>query len=159
MGSRKILCPSCGSILNEDILKQKNSQETCLVCGASLCDEPESIPGEEEELITWYYYEFKNGSGYLDDKYIEDNEKRYLVYTFKAPPEDENGDFEAAKEILRQKFPDAFNGSTKKEKPDPVRCPRCGCTNIQIIPRKWSIWTGYRTNAVSRICVNCRNKF
>lgn len=165
--SRKILCPSCGSVLNEDILKQKNSEETCLVCGASLCDESESIPSEKEELITWYYYDLGGGTGYLDDKYIEDNEKRHLAYTFQAPPEDENGNFEAAKEVLRREYkPDAFmeSESTNVVKPDALwiaegKCPRCHSDNIQLVPRKWSVWMGFRTNKVDRVCVNCKHRF
>lgn len=41
----------------------------------------------------------------------------------------------------------------------PLRCPKCGSTNIQIVPRKWSIWAGVFTNAVDRVCVICKNKF
>ncbi len=40
-----------------------------------------------------------------------------------------------------------------------VRCPKCGSTNIQLIPRKWSLLTGFMTNKVDRICVNCKNRF
>lgn len=40
-----------------------------------------------------------------------------------------------------------------------VRCPRCGSTNIQIVPRKWSVLTGYMTNKTDRVCVNCKHKF
>ena len=35
---RKILCPHCNSLLNEDILKEKNSENICLVCGGKLDD-------------------------------------------------------------------------------------------------------------------------
>lgn len=164
MGSRKILCPSCGSILNEEILKQKNSQNTCLVCGANLSeDEPESTP--EEGLVTWHYIEFKNSTTYFiieDSKFKREkmSPDMELKYTFQAPSKDENGS-EAAKEVLRREYkPDAFLESNKTEKPAPVvRCPRCGCTNIQIAPRKWSIWTGFRTNKVDRICMMCKHRF
>lgn len=162
---RKILCPSCNTIFDEKTLKQKNSQNVCLVCGANLSDdEPESTP--EEELVTWHYIEFKNSTTYFitEDSKLERDKMSpdmELKYTFQAPPEDENEDCEAAKEVLRREYkPDAFLESNKTEKPAPVvRCPRCGCTNIQIAPRKWSIWTGYRTNAVSRICLNCKHRF
>lgn len=40
-----------------------------------------------------------------------------------------------------------------------VRCPKCGSTNIQIVPRKWSVLTGYMTNKTDRVCVNCKHKF
>ena len=40
-----------------------------------------------------------------------------------------------------------------------VRCPKCSCTNIQVIPRKWSFWTGFLTNKTDRVCVKCGYKF
>ena len=40
-----------------------------------------------------------------------------------------------------------------------VRCPRCGSTQIQMVPRKWSLLTGFLTNKVDRVCVNCKRKF
>lgn len=165
--SRKILCPSCGSILNEDVLKHKNSENTCLVCGESLCDDgPESTP-EEEELVTWYYYAVGKTSYYLDDVYMEDDENSHLVYKFKAPARDKNGDCEAAKEVLRREYkPDAFleSESTNVNKPDALwiaegKCPRCHSDNIQLVPRKFSIWTGFRTNKVDRVCVRCKHRF
>lgn len=157
---RKILCEACGSVLNEDILKQNNSLNTCLVCGASLgMDEDESAP--KEELVDWYYYKFKNGSGYLSTVYAEDDEDVKLAYKFKAPPEDENGDCEAAKEILRREYdPTAFATPSVNTKPEPVvRCPRCRSTAVQLVPKKWSPLTGFRTNSVMRVCVNCKHKF
>lgn len=39
------------------------------------------------------------------------------------------------------------------------RCPKCGCTNIQLVNRKWSPLMGFLTNKVDRVCVNCRHKF
>ena len=40
-----------------------------------------------------------------------------------------------------------------------VRCPWCGSTQIQMVPRKWSLLTGFLTNKVDRVCVNCKKKF
>lgn len=168
MSNRRIVCPSCNTIFSESLLKQKGSEDRCLVCGASLSmDEPESAP--EEELVDWLYVEFKNSTSYFiiedskakKDKMSSDME---IKYRFKAPPEDENGDCEAAKEILRREYkPDAFMESETSKintKPDPVvRCPRCGSTSIQLIPKKWSPLTGFRTNSVIRCCVSCKHKF
>lgn len=165
---RKILCEKCGSVLNEDILKEKNSMNTCLVCGASLGgDDTQDEP--EEELITWYYYDLGGGTYYLDDKYAEDDENSHLAYTFQAPPRDKNGSSEKAKEVLRREYdPTAFappnpNEDIKYKLPQQLiaegRCPRCGSSNIQVVQKKWSIWTGFRTNAMQRVCVNCMHKF
>ena len=131
----KKICSECNTIFDDKILIEKNS-ENCLVCGASLRDMDEPQLAQEEELVTWYYYDLGGGSGYLSTIYAEDNEHVKLAYTFKAPPEDENGDFEEAKEILRREYdPTAFATPSVSTKPDPiVRCPRCGCTSVQLIP-------------------------
>ena len=39
------------------------------------------------------------------------------------------------------------------------KCPKCGSTHIQIVPRKFSILTGFATNKTDRICVNCKYKW
>ena len=171
--SRKIFCPSCGSVLNEDILIQKKS-EKCLVCGASLSsdDTEKPVKSESEELVTWYYIEFEDSNSYFiieeskfkKDKMSSDMEIKHI---FQAPPEDENGDCDEAKEVLRREYkPDAFKESESDNiiKPDALwikegKCPRCHSSNIQLVPRKWSIWTGFRTNAVDRVCVNCKHRF
>lgn len=38
-------------------------------------------------------------------------------------------------------------------------CPQCGCTEFQMIPRKWSPLTGFLTNKVDRVCVRCKTRF
>lgn len=43
--------------------------------------------------------------------------------------------------------------------PPPVKCPKCGSTQIQMVPRKWSPLSGFMTNKIDRVCVNCKCKF
>lgn len=40
-----------------------------------------------------------------------------------------------------------------------IRCPYCGCTEFQMVPRKWSLFTGLLTNKVDRVCVKCKKRF
>lgn len=40
-----------------------------------------------------------------------------------------------------------------------LRCPKCGSTNIQMVNRKWSPLTGFMTNKVDKVCINCKNRF
>ena len=46
-----------------------------------------------------------------------------------------------------------------QESSSQVRCPKCGSTNFQMVNRKWSPLTGFMTNKVDRVCVNCKNRF
>ena len=118
-------------------------------------------------MVTWYYYDLGDGAYYLNDQYMEDDEDSKLIYTFKAPPRDEENGAEAAKEVLRREYKhDAFLESEECtiNKPDALwasegKCPRCHSSNLQLVPRKFSIWTGFRTNKVDRMCVNCGYRF
>lgn len=46
-----------------------------------------------------------------------------------------------------------------EEESNQVKCPKCNSTNIQIVPRRWSLLTGFMTNKTDRVCVNCKYKF
>lgn len=155
---RTILCPHCKSTINEDILKQKNSEDICLVCGGRLDDGGSA--DAKSDWITWYYYGFKNSSSScLEDKPI-DLEKHgdtfYLIKEFEAPPRDINGKSDAAKQELRKFVPDAF--PEKKTVPK-VQCPYCFSTEVQLVPKKFSLLTGIMTNGFNRVCVRCQRKF
>ena len=43
--------------------------------------------------------------------------------------------------------------------PSQVKCVFCGSTQIQLVPRRWSLLTGFFTNKTDRICLNCKRKF
>ena len=158
---RTILCPHCKSTFNEDILKQRNSENICLVCGKTLDNGEAADADEHSDWITWYYYGFKedNSSQVLHDKPI-DLEKRgdiyYLIKEFQAPPRDENGNCDAAKRELRKYVPDAFSENSSIPK---VQCPYCHSTEVQLVPKKFSILTGFATNSYNRVCVRCQRKF
>lgn len=34
-------------------------------------------------------------------------------------------------------------------------CPKCGCTNVQVVRKKFSLLTGFATNKTERVCANC----
>lgn len=156
---RTVLCPHCKSTINEDILKQKNSENICLVCGGRLDDDGENV-GDKSGWITWYYYGFKNSSSScLEDKPI-DLEKHgdmfYLIKEFEAPPRDMNGKSDAAKRELRKYVPDAF----APPKENPIRCPRCGGTEYTMMNRGFSIWTGFLgSGKAKRVCNRCKREF
>lgn len=47
----------------------------------------------------------------------------------------------------------------KREEAKMVHCPACGSTQIQMVPRKWSLLAGFATNKVDRVCINCKKRF
>lgn len=56
--------------------------------------------------------------------------------------------------------PNNYNPAPTTEKKPPVpKCPKCGCTNIQVVPKKWSFFTGFLTNKTERVCANCKYKW
>lgn len=160
---RTILCPHCNSALNEDILKQRNSENVCLVCGGSLLgdDDGSANVDEHPDWITWYYYGYKSDNGKtasLRDEAIDldkHGDVFFLIKEFKAPPESECG-LDEVKRILRTYVPDAFEEPREAPK---VQCPYCHSTEIQLVPKKFSLLTGFATNGYNRVCVRCQRKF
>ena len=51
------------------------------------------------------------------------------------------------------------NARRAAEEASRPRCPKCGCTEFQMVPRKWSPLTGFLTNKVDRVCVKCKTRF
>ena len=160
----KVVCEKCGTAYKYEVVKD---MKTCPVCGVSLFTEDDSVDksetqGEEEhpDWITWYYYQDEETKCFtLRDEPI-DLEKwtdTKLIKEFKAPPRDSTGSSERAKEILRTYIPDAF--VYKQESEDKVRCPYCRSTEIQLVPRKFSLLTGFATNKFDRMCVRCKKRF
>ncbi len=157
---RTILCPHCQSALNEDILKQRNSENICLVCGKPLDNGNSASVEDHADWITWYYYGFKKTpGGSLMDKPMDlerFGDTHYLIKEFKAPPRDVNGKSDAAKRELRKYVPDAF---PEKQSVPKVQCPYCHSTEIQMVPKKFSLLTGFLTNGYNRVCIRCQRKF
>lgn len=143
---RTILCPHCKSALNEDILKQRGSENVCLVCGGSLIVDSGASVESPKEKTKWYYY--KEGGGMLDDTL---SSHFTPLYTFEAI------DVEDAKRQLKEVLPNS--PLVNDNSPDIVRCPRCRSTQIQMVPRKFSLLTGFATNRIDRVCVKCQKRF
>lgn len=143
---RTILCPHCKSALNEDILKQRNSEDVCLVCGGSLIADSDSSTEFPKEKTKWYYYD---GAGGILTTTLYDDEKPQYIF--------EAADMKDAERQLKEVLPNSplVNNSS----PDIVRCPRCNSTQIQMMPRKFSLLTGFATNQIDRVCVRCQKRF
>lgn len=138
----KIVCDSCGSSFPMERVKDL---KVCPVCGENLCEENDSS-GTTKEKTKWYYY--KEGGGMLDDTL---SSHFTPLYTFDAV------DLEDAKRQLKEVMPNSplLNDNT----PDKVKCPYCFSSEVQIIPRKFSLLTGFATNKFDRVCLRCKRKF
>ena len=143
---RTILCPHCKSALNEDILKQRNSENVCLVCGGSLLVDSNNSIESPKEKTKWYYY--KEGGGMLDDTLSSHFTPLYIFDAI---------DVEDAKRQLKEVLPNS--PLVNDNSPEIVRCPRCRSTQIQMVPRKFSLLTGFATNRLDRVCVRCQKRF
>lgn len=139
----KIVCEQCGSSFPLDRAKDMS---VCPVCGESLCgeDSPSETPKEKTK---WYYY--KEGGGMLID--ILMSEFTPPIYTFDAI------DSEDAERQLKEVMPNSplFNNNTS----DKVKCPYCFSSDVQIVPRKFSLLTGFATNRFDRVCIKCKRRF
>ncbi len=155
MSEDNVKCPKCGSSFNRMYLigKQGNAN-VCPMCGADM--EIQSTD-EQSDWITWWYLKDKrfDNDYTLWNKMPIDPENYEIVKEFKAPPESECG-LDEVKRILRTYVPDAFIEPQEAPK---VKCPYCFSSEVQIVPKKFSLLTGFATNKFQRVCVRCKRKF
>ncbi len=137
----KVVCEKCGTEYKFEVAK---NFDCCPVCGASFSDGRDSV--NQKEMQTFYYY--KEGGGTLINTL---SSKFTPLYTFQAL------DMKDAERQLKEVLPNSplFSSSTSSQ----TRCPRCHSTEIQLVPRKFTILTGFATNKFDRMCVRCQKKF
>ncbi len=143
---RTILCEKCKSTFNESVLANRENPNICPVCGESLIGDNDSSIENSKGTTKWYYY--KEGGGMLDDTL---SSHFTPLYTFEAT------DVEDAKRQLKKVLPNS--PLVNDNSPEKVRCPRCRSTEIQLVPRKYSLLTGFATNKFDRMCVRCQKRF
>ena len=143
---RTILCPHCKSPFNETVLTNRENPNICPVCGEPLLGDQDNSVEIPKETTKWYYY--KEGGGMLDDTLSSDFTP---LYTFDAI------DIKDAERQLKEVLPNS--PLVNDNSPDIVRCPRCRSTQVQMVPRKFSLLTGFATNKIDRVCVRCQKRF
>lgn len=142
----KTVCEKCGTEFKYEVAKDF---DCCPVCGTSMMDEGDDSSGhessaEKKEKTTYYYYD----SGTLTKTLYN---HRIPLYTFQAT------DMEDAERQLKEVCP---NSPLLKSTPSKViRCPRCASGDFQLVPRKFSLLTGFATNKFDRMCVMCKKRF
>lgn len=127
-----IKCPEC----NKEI---SDKADKCIHCGYPIRNMP-------------YIQEDINNTNY-DVSFVKDNSIS-KIEKIKMVMEIANCDIKTAKTVVDKYCPPQMPQSSSL-----IKCPRCGSTNIQIVPRKWSVLTGFMTNKTDRVCVNCNKKF
>lgn len=138
----KVVCEQCGTEYKFEIAK---NFESCPVCGASFSDDGDSVESQKEKT-KWYYY--KEGGGTLMSTL---SSKYTPLYTFDAV------DMQDAERQLKEVLPNStlLNNTS----PEKVQCPYCHSTDIQMLPKKFSLFVGFATNGYNRVCVRCQRKF
>jgi uncharacterized paraquat-inducible protein A len=145
-------CPSCGKQLYKLRIMNHPNESVCERCNVEL--EPtgfynrdmtkEKLNGVDEDTFIYQNFLYKH------PKFNPVKHREYIEYLnsdeFKVKSEQE---FQQAVANVREKV-------AELNKP---KCPRCGSTQIQMVQRKWSFWTGFLTNKVDRVCVKCKHRW
>ena len=146
---RKIICDSCGTIYPFEKIKDI---KVCPVCNVPFDDDSDHVgsldkdSGKAVEKKTFYYYD--DGRATLVPVKLNN---RKPLYTFQAT------DMEDAERQLKEVCP---NSPLLKSTPSKqIRCPRCFSMKFQLVPRKFSLLTGFATNKFDRVCVMCKKRF
>lgn len=146
-----VYCPKCGNQSHAEYSIREN--DTCSYCGTEykytqvLDNDFSKIIRNKNETTGKIYPECIHN--YLWDNYL------------KNEPEFDRECMENRKNKISydtQKRNEAYLKAQSRNKVV-NNCPCCGSDNIQIIPRKWSLFTGFMTNKTDRVCVACKNKF
>lgn len=139
--SDTIQCDDCGTVFQTKMLYDKNGCTECLVCGKKF---NLGLKPKTDDLLTWYLY--------------SDTVVTTALYDFDTPIATIKAkNLEEAEEKFSHTNPD--KAQSPNARPMQTKCPNCGSTDIQLVPRKWSLFAGIATNKVDRICTNCMHKF
>lgn len=178
-GLSSYVCPICGhySITNDrfpvcDFCKNDN---LIILHGEELDKVNNTIEEMSDEELKQYLY-LEKADEYRYQRFQKNPEKKrwndegiafheYLrqKYVFNNPLFDKEKYNQRVDWFLeRAKAQDAQtaeNARRAAEEASRPRCPKCGCTEFQMVPRKWSPLTGFLTNKVDRVCVKCKTRY
>ena len=143
----RVICQNCSTSYDEKFLLGKQGNvDTCPMCGAELKQNDDfNLEKKPVEKTTYYYYDGRSAT--LDDMLFDG---RTPLYTFEAI------DIEDAKRQLKKVCPNSplFNDTSSPK----IQCPYCLSTEIQLVPKKFSMLTGFATNSFNKVCVRCQRK-
>lgn len=147
MENDNVKCPKCGSSYNRMFLmgKQGNA-DVCPMCGADMQNVDDNSVETTKVKTKWYYY--KDSTETLTTTLYEDE---IPLYAFEA------ADMEDAKRQLKEVVSNSL--LVKDNTPEKVQCPYCFSSEVQIVPKKFSLLTGFATNQFDRVCLRCKRRF
>lgn len=168
VSDKAIACPNCGYPINNKELKPDTNNHVMIFEGKSY---------DMSELVN--YMEIPNDNPTWEVEHnmlariipplsiIGYNELLGYIETYHTVPEEfiPTGDPDRyTLEKPKNYDPNNHFYYYEKDKPDSLKppvpqCPKCGCTNIQVVPKKWSFFTGFLTNKTERVCANCKYKW
>ena len=146
---RIYICPRCGYISSYE---KTNRFPICYSCkyeniiDLNRKEVYETINSVEPNAV-------ENAGGYTVKKETHDKADEILreKYVYNNPA------FSKAAYHERIRQEEEFHSSPAT--PSAIHCPHCGSTDFDMVPRKWSLLTGFLTNKVDRVCRRCKKRF
>ena len=176
-----IICPECGKEVSDQA-------SVCPNCGYPINNIEELKPDVENNIIVFKSkrYDLTEAIEYIrknispDEQFcdyrgveirdilnkcipgLDGTEKNELLGYIKRYQKVPDLNFTPSGEVWKNDLhkPKCYYEDSVPEKKPPVpKCPKCGCTNIQVVPKKWSFFTGFLTNKTERVFANCKYKW
>lgn len=147
-----ILCPECGKEVSD-------KAQVCIHCGFPIEQKNSTIciiNGVEYDLYEFYIRIMQCKKAGCEPNTFDKTFNQILKDMYFKTRLSESG--KLCKIIYEtEKIPSSFMGEILVA--NTPQCPKCGSTAIQMVPRKFSLLTGFATNKVDRVCVNCKYKW
>lgn len=137
-------CEFCGNVKPVFLSEEELDKENDFICALS-----------PEEMKKYIKFEECDNSKTLIH-IIATSEYRRQKYVYNSPLFDKQ---KYEERIAWQKARNLESERKRQRAANQIRCPHCGCTEFQMVPRKWSLFAGLLTNKVDRVCVKCKKRF
>lgn len=142
------MCLHCGAMY---ALKKERSDE-CSVCHST------NIVPFTDELYEEYDAFYDQCKGIEKVAYANECMRKKYVYNNpdfdKAAYEEMLIDVKKVRERNAKAAHEYFASTSATPK-----CPKCYSSDFEMVPRKWSLLTGFMTNKVDRVCRRCKKRF
>lgn len=145
-----IKCPECGKDISDQApacihcgypINKTNQVTEC--CGCYICQ----IDGQKYDLTI--------AIDYLQQGKMVECIKEIRLKTGLGLKETQA----IVEKIQENNYQPIICASAQLIKESTPKCPKCGCTNIQVVRRNWSFFGGFATKATDRVCAKCNYKW